>query len=134
MPPLPTLPGNFETHEASKIWSKYHQYLEVYFGSITFREWGGRSPVIFRTSSGGRHGFSLSMLVTREVFSFIRYAADNTAVHLGSLADINIYRALLRQYSLATKSITNFSKSEAVLCGKWRSDSLAFAWPKPPST
>jgi hypothetical protein len=48
--------------------------------------------------------------------------ADNMAVHLGSLADINIYKALLRQYSLATGGITNFSKSEAVLCGKWRSD------------
>jgi hypothetical protein len=48
--------------------------------------------------------------------------ADDTAVHLGSLADINIYRALLRQYSLATGGITNFSKSEVVLCGKWRSD------------
>jgi hypothetical protein len=41
--------------------------------------------------------------------------ADDTAVHLRSLADINIYRALLKQYSLATGGITNFSKSEAVL-------------------
>jgi len=46
--------------------------------------------------------------------------ADDTAVHLGSLADIKIYRLLLNQYSLATGGVTNFNKSEAVLCGSWR--------------
>jgi hypothetical protein len=55
---------------------------------------------------------------------FVKISAyvDNMAVHLRSLADINIYRALLRQNSLATGGITYFSKSEAVLYGKWRSD------------
>jgi hypothetical protein len=42
--------------------------------------------------------------------------ADDTAVHLGALADIKIYR----QYSLATGGVTNFHKSEGVLCGTWR--------------
>ena len=46
--------------------------------------------------------------------------ADDTAVHLGTLTDVKIYRLLLWQYSLATGGITNFNKSEAVLCGKWR--------------
>jgi hypothetical protein len=34
--------------------------------------------------------------------------ADDTAVHLGLLTDIKIYKLLLRQYSLATGGITNF--------------------------
>ncbi len=34
--------------------------------------------------------------------------ANDTAVHLGSLADIKIYRLLLNQYSLATGGVTNF--------------------------
>jgi hypothetical protein len=46
--------------------------------------------------------------------------ADDTAVHLGALADIKIYCLLLRQYSLATGGVTNFHKSEGVLCGTWR--------------
>jgi hypothetical protein len=46
--------------------------------------------------------------------------ADDTAVHLGLLADIKIYCLLLRQYSLATDEITNFNKSERVLCNRWR--------------
>jgi hypothetical protein len=46
--------------------------------------------------------------------------ADDTAVHLGALADIKIYSLLLRQYSLATGGVTNFHKSESVLCGTWR--------------
>jgi hypothetical protein len=46
--------------------------------------------------------------------------ADDTAVHLGALADIKISRLLLRQYSLATGGVTNFHKSEGVLCGTWR--------------
>jgi hypothetical protein len=43
--------------------------------------------------------------------------ADDMAVHLRSLTDIKIYKLLLRQYSLATGGVTNFYKSEAVLCG-----------------
>jgi hypothetical protein len=46
--------------------------------------------------------------------------ANNTAVHLGSLADIKIYCLLLRQYSLAIGGVTNFNKSEGVLCSRWR--------------
>jgi hypothetical protein len=48
--------------------------------------------------------------------------ADDTAVHLRTLTDVKIYRLLLRQYSLATGGVTNFNKSEAVLCGSWRRD------------
>jgi hypothetical protein len=53
--------------------------------------------------------------------SFVKILAhaDNTAVHLGSLVDIKIYCLLLRQYALATRGVTNFYKSEGVLCGKW---------------
>jgi hypothetical protein len=46
--------------------------------------------------------------------------ADNTAVHLGAMMDIKIYHLLLHQYSLATSGVTNFNKSEGVLCGAWR--------------
>ena len=46
--------------------------------------------------------------------------ADDTAVHLGSLGDIAIYRKTLMDYSAATGGITNLAKSEAVLLGNWR--------------
>ena len=46
--------------------------------------------------------------------------AEDTGVHLGSLRDIEIYQALLRDSSLATGGITNIAKSEVVLLGKWR--------------
>jgi hypothetical protein len=46
--------------------------------------------------------------------------ADDTAVHLGAMADIKIYCLLLCQYSLAIGGVTNFNKSEGVLCGAWR--------------
>jgi hypothetical protein len=46
--------------------------------------------------------------------------ADDTAVHLGTLTDVKIYKLLLRQYALATGGVTNFGKSEGVLCGKWK--------------
>jgi hypothetical protein len=46
--------------------------------------------------------------------------ADDTAVHLGAMADIKIYHLLLCQYSLATGGVTNFNKSEGVLCSAWR--------------
>jgi hypothetical protein len=36
--------------------------------------------------------------------------ADDTAVHLGSLADIKIYCLLLRQYALATGGVTNLNQ------------------------
>jgi hypothetical protein len=36
------------------------------------------------------------------------------------MADIKIYRLLLYQYSLATGGVTNFNKSEGVLCSTWR--------------
>ena len=47
--------------------------------------------------------------------------ADDTAVHVGSLGDIVIYRKTLTDYSAATGGITNLAKSEAVLLGSWRS-------------
>jgi hypothetical protein len=52
--------------------------------------------------------------------------ANNTAVHLGLLANVKIYRLLLQQYSLATSRVTNFNKSEVVLCGRWHH--LAPTW------
>jgi hypothetical protein len=54
--------------------------------------------------------------------SFVKISvhADDTAVHLGSLADIKIYHLLLRQYALAIGGVTNFYKSERVLCRRWR--------------
>jgi hypothetical protein len=36
------------------------------------------------------------------------------------MADIKIYHLLLCQYLLATGGVTNFNKSEAVLCSAWR--------------
>jgi hypothetical protein len=45
--------------------------------------------------------------------------ADDTAVHLGSLADVKIYCLLLQQYSLATGGVTNFNKLRGGTCGKW---------------
>jgi hypothetical protein len=45
---------------------------------------------------------------------------DDTAVHLGTLTDVKIYKLLLRQYALAMGGVTNFGKSEGVLCGKWK--------------
>jgi hypothetical protein len=48
--------------------------------------------------------------------------ADDTTVHLRTLIDIKIYRLLLRQYCLAIGGVTNFNKSEAILCGSWRRD------------
>jgi hypothetical protein len=49
---------------------------------------------------------------------FVKISAytDDTAVHLGLLTDIKIYKLFLRQYSLAMGGITNFHKSEAVTC------------------
>jgi hypothetical protein len=44
--------------------------------------------------------------------------ADDTTVPLGALADIKIYCLLLHQYLLATGGVTNFHKSEGVLCGR----------------
>ena len=46
--------------------------------------------------------------------------ADDTAVHVGTPRDIVIYRETLIDYSVATGSITNLAKSEAVLLGSWR--------------
>jgi hypothetical protein len=53
--------------------------------------------------------------------SFVKISAyaDDTAVHLGLLADIKIYCLLLQQYALATGGVTNFYKSEGVLCRRW---------------
>jgi hypothetical protein len=48
--------------------------------------------------------------------------ANDTAVHLGTLTDVRIYKLLLRQYALATGGITNLGKSEGVLCGKWKAN------------
>jgi hypothetical protein len=36
------------------------------------------------------------------------------------LTDVKIYKLLLRQYALAMGGVTNFGKSEGVLCGKWK--------------
>ena len=52
--------------------------------------------------------------------------ADDTAVHLGTLGDICIYRETLIDYSAATRGITNLAKSEAVLLGSWRQSEFFF--------
>ena len=46
--------------------------------------------------------------------------ADDTAVHVGTLRDIIIYKETLLDYSAATGGITNLAKSDAVLLGSWR--------------
>ena len=53
--------------------------------------------------------------------SKISVFADDTAVQVGTLGDIVIYRKTLNDYSVATGGITNLAKSEAVLLGSWRS-------------
>jgi hypothetical protein len=50
--------------------------------------------------------------------NFIKISAyaDDIAVHLGLLANVKLYSLLLQQYFLATSGVTNFNKSEGVLC------------------
>jgi hypothetical protein len=70
-------------------------------------------PILAKKIAHNQRGF---------IPSFVKISAyaDDTAVHLGSLADIKIYCLLLRQYALATGGVTNFYKSKGVLCGRWR--------------
>jgi hypothetical protein len=74
---------------------------------------------------------SLRFLTTGSQNTYLRYYsgsnyttisayANDTAVHLGAITDIKIYHLFLRRYSQATGGITNFNKSEGVLCGAWR--------------
>ena len=58
--------------------------------------------------------------IDEDISSKISAFADDTAVHIGSLGDIIIYRKTLIDYSAATGGITNLAKSEAVLLGSWR--------------
>jgi hypothetical protein len=53
--------------------------------------------------------------------------ANDIAVYLGAIADIKIYCLLLCQYWLATGGVTNFNKSERVLCGAWRLSNLGIS-------
>jgi hypothetical protein len=62
--------------------------------------------------------------MSRFYFVKILAYADDTAVYLGSLTDIKIYKLLLRQYSLAKGGVTYFYKSEMVTCGPWRRSPL----------
>ena len=55
-----------------------------------------------------------------DTVSKISAFADDTAVHLGTLGDIVIYKETLLDYSAAMGGITNLAKSEAVLLGSWR--------------
>jgi hypothetical protein len=45
--------------------------------------------------------------------------ADDTAVHVGNIRDIVIYKRTNKSYSDATGGLTNFTKSKAVVCGGW---------------
>ena len=59
-------------------------------------------------------------ITDEDTASKISVFADDTAVHVGTLRDIVIYRETLIDYSAATGGITNLAKSEAVLLGSWR--------------
>jgi hypothetical protein len=61
--------------------------------------------------------------LARQFVKISAYAAD-IAVYLRTLTDIKIYKLLLRQYSLAIGGVTNFNRSEVVLCGSWSRDPL----------
>jgi hypothetical protein len=56
--------------------------------------------------------------------------ADDTAVHLGTLVDVKIYKLHLRQYTRK-----ELGKSEGVLCGKWviNPPNLGISWSRPPN-
>ena len=58
--------------------------------------------------------------IDEDTLSKISAFADDTAVHVGSLRDIVIYRKTLIDYSAATGGITNLAKSNAVILGSWR--------------
>ena len=60
-------------------------------------------------------------VIDEDTSSKISAFADDTAVHVGCLEDIVIYKMTLADYSAATGGITNLTKSEAVLLGSWRS-------------
>jgi hypothetical protein len=64
----------------------------------------------YRVDGGKAHQIECLLLVKISAY------ANDTAVHLGSLADIKIFHLLLQQYVLATGGVINFYKSEGVLC------------------
>ena len=68
---------------------------------------------LFIINPPGFVGHVIDANVSAKISAF----ADDTAVHVGSLGNIVIYRKTLTDYSTATGGITNLAKSEAVLLG-----------------
>ena len=56
--------------------------------------------------------------VTKKISAY----ADDTAVHVGSVWDIEIMEDMLDVYNLATGGAMNVDKSQAVGSGNWRAD------------
>jgi hypothetical protein len=126
---------------------RFHSLLNIVYRKHHIRarvQWH-HSPNNFAVNSGTKQGcplLSLINVVVADLYNmavishkhymghptlarhFVKISAyaDNTAVHLRTLTDVKFYKLLLRQYSLATRGITNFNKLEEVLCGSWRRD------------